>query len=280
MWEAIRELDRVLRGEATGLAAIREHSIEVHARRLLVVLVVLAGVYGFFAGWYGALQHNYMQLIASTVKLPLLFLLTVMVTFPSLYVFNALVGSRLTIVSLIKLLVASLAVTIAVMTSFSTIVAFFSVTTDSYSFMVLLNVACCTVGGILGLAFLLRTLQRLSSEAYVARPAALATDVAAPDAVDEDPEEAVGRLADAAVEVQDARLREPSPLDPMEGQVFGPQVKTVFRCWIIVFALVGAQMAWVLRPFIGNPDQPFEWFRARQSNFFIAVWGHLVDLVR
>jgi hypothetical protein len=35
--------------------------------------------------------------------------------------------------------------------------------------------------------------------------------------------------------------------------------------------VVGAQMGWVLRPFIGNPSQPFEWFRARESNFFEAV---------
>ncbi len=30
-------------------------------------------------------------------------------------------------------------------------------------------------------------------------------------------------------------------------------------------------MGWVLRPFIGNPNMPFTWFRARESNFFMAV---------
>ena len=30
-------------------------------------------------------------------------------------------------------------------------------------------------------------------------------------------------------------------------------------------------MAWVLRPFIGNPDQPFTFFRDRNSNFFQGV---------
>ena len=28
---------------------------------------------------------------------------------------------------------------------------------------------------------------------------------------------------------------------------------------MVVFGLVGAQMGWVLRPFIGNPNQPFQW---------------------
>ena len=44
------------------------------------------------------------------LKVPALFLLTLIVTMPSLYVFNALVGSRLTFLSVLRLLVASLAV--------------------------------------------------------------------------------------------------------------------------------------------------------------------------
>ena len=48
-------------------------------------------------------------------------------------------------------------------------------------------------------------------------------------------------------------------------------VITVFRIWIMVFGLVGAQMAWVLRPFLGSPHAVFTWFRPRSSNFFEAV---------
>jgi hypothetical protein len=45
-----------------------------------------------------------------------------------------------------------------------------------------------------------------------------------------------------------------------------------------MYAVVGAQMGWILRPFIGSPDLPFELFRERQSNFFQAVWRAFVDL--
>jgi hypothetical protein len=55
-------------------------------------------------------------------------------------------------------------------------------------------------------------------------------------------------------------------------------VKTVFRLWVIVFGLVGAQMGWVLRPFIGNPNVPFTWFRGRESNFFQAVFHTFLSL--
>jgi ABC-type sugar transport system substrate-binding protein len=87
--------------------------------------------------------------------------LTLPVTFPSLYVFNALVGSRLSLRSVLRLLVAMLAVMLAVLSSLGPIVVFFAVSTESYPFMKILNVGMATVAGVLGLAFLLRTLHRL-----------------------------------------------------------------------------------------------------------------------
>ena len=74
------------------------------------------------------------------------------------------------------------------------------------------------------------------------------------------------------------RQQEPGPLDVIEGHVLGRHVKLVFRCWVVVFGLVGAQMGWVLRPFVGDPDLPFQWFRQRESNFFQAVWQSLTAL--
>jgi hypothetical protein len=46
----------------------------------------------------------------------------------------------------------------------------------------------------------------------------------------------------------------------------------------LLFGLVGAQMGWVLRPFIGNPALPFTWFRPRTSNIFQAVLNALANL--
>ena len=103
------------------------------------------------------------------LKVPALFFLTLIVTLPSLYVFNALVGSRLTLSTVIRLLVAALGVMLAVLASLGPIVAFFSVSTTSYPFMVLLNVVVFAASGFLGLAFLLQTLHRLSLAA-TARP--------------------------------------------------------------------------------------------------------------
>ena len=68
------------------------------------------------------------------------------------------------------------------------------------------------------------------------------------------------------------------PLDALDEQPLGPHVKAVFRCWMVLFALVGSQMGWVLRPFVGSPNLPFTWFRGRESNFFQAVLQTFLNL--
>src|SRR3989338_7939071 len=47
---------------------------------------------------------------------------------------------------------------------------------------------------------------------------------------------------------------------------------TILRIWILIYGFVGAQMSWILRPFVGNPES-FALFRKIQSNFFEAVWN-------
>jgi hypothetical protein len=54
---------------------------------------------------------------------------------------------------------------------------------------------------------------------------------------------------------------------------------SVFKIWIIIFAFVSSQLAWNLRPFIGSQDLPFELFRHRESNFYVAVIHSVGDLL-
>jgi hypothetical protein len=266
------ELDRILRGDLTKVSSLRRDGIEVSPGRLSLIIVVLGMVYGICMGTFALFRmtrpHAW-QIVASMVKVPLLFYLTLIVTLPSLYVFNALVGSRLTLATVVRLLVASLGVMVAVLASLGPIVAFFSVSTTSYPFMLLFNVVVCGVSGALGLSFLLQTLHRLSI--LDSRPAPIATAEERRAAF----ERRINELDSASAQLLSGEGQEPvepaSALDPVENRVLGKHVKTVFNLWVIVFALVGAQMGWVLRPFIGNPDMPFTWFRGRESNFFQAV---------
>ena len=274
MFKSFRQLDEILRGDATQFSSLKDGEIKLPLGGLVFVMVALGAVYGACMGSFNLLhplderavitmRDAWMQTFASAVKLPLLFFLTLAVTFPSLYVFNALVGSRLKLLSVLKLLTASIAVMLTVVASLGPIVVFFSLCTTSYPFMQLLNVATSTVAGILGLSFLLRTLHRLvliqenhsMAETATVPPAALPVFT-----VDKN-----GKPIPPAP--QD--IKRLSALDAV-GQTHR-KAKSVFRIWMVVFSLVGAQMSWVLRPFIGSPMLGFEWFRARESNFFMAV---------
>jgi hypothetical protein len=44
--------------------------------------------------------------------------------------------------------------------------------------------------------------------------------------------------------------------------------KWVLILWMFVYAFVGSQMAWTIRPFIGAPGTPFELFRQLGGNFY------------
>ncbi len=290
MLKWFRQLDRILRGDATRMSLLREGEIRIPIGGLSLVIVSLGVLYGLCMGSFAMIRTGgeaYNQMIAAAVKVPLLFFLTLAVTFPSLYVFNALIGSRLSIGSALRLLVASLGVMLAALASLGPIIVFFAASTTSYPFMVLLNVATGTVAGVLGLAFLLRTLHRL---VVVQEDESRWRIVAAPEPEKgETPGEA--ESADEAPQTRGpSNLAAPPPMpgdiDPTGptgaldrvGEFTSHKARRVFTIWTMVFALVGAQMSWVLRPFIGDPDAPFQLFRERQSNFFLAVLQSLRSL--
>ena len=51
-----------------------------------------------------------------------------------------------------------------------------------------------------------------------------------------------------------------------------PQIGVaVFRFWVVIMAFVGIQLAWNLRPFLGDRGQQFELFRDYEGNFYTAL---------
>ncbi len=268
MFKWFTQLDEILRGDATRIGSLTGGEIRTPVRGLVVAVIVLAACYGVCMGSYSVVRHGgtggYMQVLASAVKLPLLFFLTLIVTLPSLYVFNALVGSRLTLRSVVRLMVGMLGVITAVLASLGPIVAFFGLSTTSYPFMKVLNVVAATVAGFLGLAFLLRTLHRLVLRDVVVEAQSAKPQVEG-EVIGDDKEHGERAKGDGALD--------------LIGDRTDARAKAIFRIWVVVFALVGAQMSWVLRPFIGDPRLPFAWFRQRESNFFVDVFEALVRLL-
>lgn len=52
----------------------------------------------------------------------------------------------------------------------------------------------------------------------------------------------------------------------------------VLRMWMLVYAFVGSQMAWTIRPFIGAPSIKFELFRQLGGNFYTNIFASLGEV--
>lgn len=158
---ALRALDRILRGDATRLAELKTGQLDIPLRQIVPILVLLAALYGAAMGLFGTLHLGQPQLFVNLLKVPCLFLFTLLVTFPSLCVFNILVGSRLSTRTLLNMFVVSLGVMIVVLASLAPILVFFTLSTRSHPFMVLLNTLLVLIAAAWGRSFLAQTLHGL-----------------------------------------------------------------------------------------------------------------------
>ena len=71
------------------------------------------------------------------------------------------------------------------------------------------------------------------------------------------------------------------------GRFYGPLIardgrhRTMVRVWIVLYAFVGIQMGWVLRPFIGDPEKPTTFFReGAWGNAYVEVWQKAVGATK
>jgi len=245
MRDLLRHVDQLLRGHFTRREDLLAGRIGLPSDRLMVAALLLGAVYGAFMGLFAVLRPEHPsvpQLLATIVKVPLLFVATLVVTFPSLYVFSALANSALRGADTLRLLVAAITVNLALLASLGPVTGFFTLSTSSYPFLVVLNALFFAISGFVGLAFLKKALGNLFANAPT--PPFTAPEPDAP----------------------------PSSAELSRHRVAVESGKRIFTIWTVTYALVGAQMAWVLRPFIGTPTQAFTVFRPRDANFFEGLW--------
>jgi hypothetical protein len=259
----LRELDEALRGNKADPRLLTEGTSDIHIPPLVAVSVVLGMIYGVFMGLYAVATRTppcFAQLVASAIKVPALFFLTLLVTFPSLYVFSALLGVRLGPKDTFRLILVPMVVNLAVLASLGPITGFFTLSTTSYPFMKLLNVLFFSVAGFIGLKVLLAMLSSL--EAVQSPPTVVRPE---PDTTTEAPSSATSTTS-----------VKPLPLPASRDRTV---TSKTFLVWVVIYALVGAQMGWILRPFIGSPNLAFQLFRDREANFFIDVLRTLAQLL-
>ncbi|MBD2194729.1 MULTISPECIES: actin-binding WH2 domain-containing protein [Calothrix] len=54
---------------------------------------------------------------------------------------------------------------------------------------------------------------------------------------------------------------------------------TILRSWLFLYAFVGMQLGWFLRPFFGAPGSKFELFRAVSGNFYLDIVAAISEIL-
>lgn len=201
-------------------------------RWCLLATLLLGGVYGLAmgaAGFRNGFGHGIAQVLVSSAKVPLLFLLSLLVCYPVLYFVIVLMGSRLSFSQTLALILIAVTMNAILLAGCAPIVLFFVFTGSGYSFMKLLHVTIFAFSGCWAMMALWHGLTAMCEKS----------------------------------------------------DLYPKQAIKILQVWILVYGLVGTQMAWSLRPFIGVPGKPFEVLRSDQgSNFYQAVGHAFVGLFK
>jgi uncharacterized membrane protein len=122
---------------------------------------------------YGAIigaSHSWAQALAGAIKLPVFYLLTLIICFPTLFFFNVLFGSRSSFQQHFVVLLTAVSVMSVLLFSLAPVTLFFMLTApNSYQFFKLLNVLIFGITGIFGVKFLYEGMQLLSQQEEVGK---------------------------------------------------------------------------------------------------------------
>jgi hypothetical protein len=263
-------VERILRDRA-GIwdQIIAERELPKLILRMLLSIAICLAAYGAVLG----ASNSWLQALVSTVKLPLLFLATLAICLPTLYLFNLVFGARLSVLQTCALIMVAITVTAVLTFAFAPISLFFLITARSYAFFKLLNVGILILTALVGLRFLISGMRALNEHIIVVSRLSNQVVVSASLPERELVSATVGGAANPATPPP---TNGAGPAAPQNQEAMAPQPAASERpasmillyIWILLFGFVGTQLAWTLRPFFGNPRASFELFRDLNGTFY------------
>jgi hypothetical protein len=306
-------IERLLRDrDGIWQQIIEERSLKQLIVQMLASSTLSLALYGAVLG----ASNGWLQAISSFVKLPLLFLATLAICLPTLYLFNLVFGAKLSMLQAVTLIMVTITVLSVLTLAFAPISLFFLITAQSYSFFKLLNVAILGLTAIVGLRFLLAGMRAFNAHQLAVAAAPVTVPAAVPPAAPAVADPAVPALAGApagngaavhatvgptaALPAQPGPAHQPPGAAPFRPGELGagqhphlarrpeqphlppgqrPASMALLNIWILLFGFVGTQLAWTLRPFFGSPGEPFEVFRQVGGTFYADVLSTIARLL-
>lgn len=152
-------IETILRNRLFFFGEIRGGTaLKAKIRDMLISCVIFLAIYGAVMG----ASHSLPQALSSAIKLPILFLVTLVICTPSLHFFNILFGSKQTLPQTITVILTAMSTNAVLLVSFAPITLFFLLTSRNYPFFLLLNVFFFAVAGVMGIVFLRQGVQMIS----------------------------------------------------------------------------------------------------------------------
>ncbi len=201
---------------------------ETYPANIISAQILIIALFSFGYGLIMGSYNSWMQAISSGAKLTSLLFLTLIICFPSFYIVQLVLGSKVKIKQLAVMMLSGFLMTTTIMLAFAPIVLLFQLSGDNYNFLKFLHVGVFVFSGFFGMRAVLDALRNSFAE-----------------------------------------------------QGVYPQIGlSIFRVWVIIFAFVGIQLAWNLRPFVGYKDMPYELLRKdTQGNFYSSMMKSLGEMM-
>jgi hypothetical protein len=144
--------ERVLRDRLGVWQQISRHErLDALIAEQLRSATLSLAIYGAVLG----LSHGPWQALASAIKLPLLFLLTLAICLPTLYLFNLLCGGRLTAQQSLAFVLVAITSSATLLLPWTPVALFVLLTAPNYHLYILLNVAFLALCSVVGLLLLI-----------------------------------------------------------------------------------------------------------------------------
>ncbi len=121
----------------------------------LLIICVFTFLYGVVMGSY----HSVLQSFAAGLKVTFLFLCSILICFPSFFVIQQVLGSKMTLRQMIFIVLSGFVLTSSIALSFSPIIILFQITGGNYHFLQLLHVAIFIFSGVFGMRIMIDALK-------------------------------------------------------------------------------------------------------------------------
>ena len=162
--EKFSVLLEILKDRDRFLEEIRDRvNIEQKILALLIASSLGFCLYGLIIG----ASQSGLQALASGMKLPSLYLVTLLICLPTLFFFHVIAGSRMAFSQYLLIALSAVSVISVLMVGFAPVTLFFLITVNDYLFFVLLNVVIFAIASLVGVHILYKGIRFLTREDIV-----------------------------------------------------------------------------------------------------------------